>query len=781
VEPLQIIVDRRIRVPSNGLTVDVIAELKEGFEHKNPEFFKRLNLGLPLWKIPRVIRTWEEESKWDKNWITFPRGGLARVREVLDSYEIDRSITDKRTLGESSLLDPMPDHNVELYPYQVEMRDKGIEAQTCILKAGTGCLAGETIVRLSRAGKGFSLRLDRLVHMFNGGRTAGLLKGGGGGRTWDPKIPTMVQIRDENGFVRLAKLADAYESGRRLTWVLTTERGRSIRATLDHRFLTQDGWKPLRELRVDDLVYTSAGRSNAPNQRERGERKQYLVRSVAYHPHATRVKNRVPLHRLIAEANLNGLSLEAFLERVRAGQLKHLLFLDPNRFHVHHLDEDSLNNALDNLVIKPSAEHRRDHGLEGTWQNVALRTGLDRVKSIACFGEEPTYDLAMESPPHNFVADDFVVHNSGKTTVAFAIAGKLKLPTLVMVSTRALFDQWVTRAQKEMGLKKKEIGIIRGSTMRLAVLTIAMQKTLSLRVPFDEDLAKFFGCFIVDEVQLAAASTFIKAIDPVHAKYRIGISADHRRKDGKEFLVLDEFGAVAHEVTRQQLIDSKHIVDTEIRVIPTEFAAPWYGMPTDDDDGEVPNDEKEVDFGRLLLEMNDNEPRNDRILQAIDMGLEQGEQVLVMAHRREHCRVVDQQLVRKGIKTGFLIGGDDYRKQFVETRELFEKGKLQVAVGTFQAIGYGIDLPKAAVVVCATPIAGNRFFFNQVRGRICRLAKNKKDSWVYYLWDKQVYGLRHVRNLIKWNNKRVQVWTGEAGWVDGKTYLKMEKENAKAQ
>jgi superfamily II DNA or RNA helicase len=507
VEPLQIIVDRRIRVPSNGLTVDIISELKEGFEHKNPEFFKRLNLGLPLWNVPKVIRTWEEESKWDKSWITFPRGGLQRVRDVLDTYEIDRSILDKRTLGESAVLDPMPDHNVELYPYQVEMRDKGIEAQTCILKAGTG---------------------------------------------------------------------------------------------------------------------------------------------------------------------------------------------------------------------------------------------------------------------------------SGKTTVAFAIAGKLKLPTLVMVSTRALFDQWFTRAQKEMGLKKKEIGIIRGSTMRLAVLTIAMQKTLSLRVPLDEDLAKFFGLFIVDEVQLAAASTFIKAIDPVHAKYRIGISADHRRKDGKEFLVVDEFGPVAHEVSRQQLIESKHIVDTEIRVIPTDFAAPWYGMPTDNDDEEVPNDEKELDFDRLLKEMNDDDARNDRALQAIRMGLDQGEQVLVMAHRREHCRVLDQQLVRNGIKTGFLIGGDDYRKQFVETRELFEKGKLQVAVGTFQAIGYGIDLPKAAVVVCATPIAGNKFFFNQVRGRICRLAKNKTDSWVYYLWDKQVYGARHLRNLIKWNNKRVQVWSGEAGWIDGKTYLKMEKENAKA-
>jgi superfamily II DNA or RNA helicase len=505
VEPIQIIVDNRIRVRTNGLGVDVIGELKEQFEHRNPEFFKKRNLGLPFWNVPRIISTWGEESKWDQTWITFPRGGLARIRQVLDDYDFDRIIKDGRVEGQAQLVDLMPDHNVELYPYQVEMRDKGIESQTCILKSGTG---------------------------------------------------------------------------------------------------------------------------------------------------------------------------------------------------------------------------------------------------------------------------------SGKTTVAFAIAGKLKVPTLVMVPTRALFDQWFSRAQKEMGFKKSDIGVIRGSTMRLAVLTIAMQKTLANRVK-DNDLCNFFGCFIVDEVHLAAASTFIRAIDPILAKYRIGISADHRRKDGKEFLITDEFGGVACEVTRQQLIESKHIVDTEIRVLTTDFEAPWYGRPTEDDDGEVPNEDMELDFDRLLKEMSDDDARNNLVIQAIRMGMDMGEQVLVMSHRREHCRSLDQLLVRNGIKTGFLIGGDDYRKEFVETRDQFEKGRLQVAVGTFQAIGYGIDLPKAAVVVCATPIAGNRFFFNQVRGRICRLARGKKDSWVYYLWDKRVYGQQHVRNLIRWN-KRVHVWGGSLGWIEGKPFLKMEKENAKA-
>jgi superfamily II DNA or RNA helicase len=493
VEPVQIIIDNRIRVRVSGLGVDVIAELKEAFEHKNPQFFKLRNLGYPVWKEPRVIRTWEPESRWAENWINVPRGGLARVRQVLDEYEIDRTIKDNRTTGNVELVDAMPDHNVELYPYQCELRDKAIAAQTCIIKSGTG---------------------------------------------------------------------------------------------------------------------------------------------------------------------------------------------------------------------------------------------------------------------------------SGKTTAAFAIAGELKLPTLVIVPTRPLMDQWVTRAQKEMGFKKSEIGIIRASTMRLAVLTIALQKTLSLRVD-DEDLVKFFGCVIADEVHLFAARTFIKAVDPFHAKYRIGVSAEHKRKDGKEFLVLDEFGGVAHEVTRSELLASKHIVDMEVRVLTTDFEAPWYGLPPDDDEEKDDAEEdKELDFDRLLREMSDNEQRNELIMRAIRMGLNQGEQVLVMSHRREHCRTLDQLLAREGIKTGFLIGGDDYRAEFVRTREAFEKEKLQVAVGTFQAIGYGIDLPKASVIVAATPIAGNKFFWSQVRGRVCRTAKGKNDSWMYYLADTNVYGMQHIKNMVRWN-KRVVAWDGTA-WSPAK-------------
>ena len=429
-----------------------------------------------------------------------------------------------------------------------------------------------------------------------------------------------------------------------------------------------------------------------------------------------------------------------------------------------------------------------------------------RTEGVALVKRIPDHRVALWSHQARLVDVAIAVQQcilraptgSGKTSLAFAIAARLKLPTLVIVSTRALFDQWVRRAQVELGLKKKDIGVIQAKRRNLKPLTIAMQKTLAVQ-GVDAELAEFFGVVLCDEVQLFAAKTFIEAVDPFKSKYRIGISADHRRKDRKEFLVHDLFGAVAAEVSRSDLIDSGIIVDTEVRVVPTDFEASWYGVPeTDVPEGDVlepkfwenvfpkrsdpppPFEEpKEIDWDRLLSEMTLSEERNAKILWAVDQGRLHSKQVIVMSHRREHCRHLDLLIARSNIQTGFLIGGEDYKSQFVQTREAFEKGQIEVAVGTFQAIGYGIDLPKAEVVVCATPIASNKQLFAQVRGRVCRSAKGKSESWMYYLWDRRLYGLGHIRNLVRWNRGRVVIWDNTQ-WIEAKQFLTTVRQQAGA-
>jgi len=124
---------------------------------------------------------------------------------------------------------------------------------TCI--TGTpGCLAGDTIIDFNRARINRKLPLSEFVRRFQGGSM--------GGKVWRKDIPTRIRHRAEDGFIRLGLVLDAYSSGFKQTYEVRTADGKSVRATGDHRFLTVDGWKRLRQLRVGDMLWVDGGMCN---------------------------------------------------------------------------------------------------------------------------------------------------------------------------------------------------------------------------------------------------------------------------------------------------------------------------------------------------------------------------------------------------------------------------------------------------------------------------------------------------------------------------------------
>lgn len=354
---------------------------------------------------------------------------------------------------------------------------------------------------------------------------------------------------------------------------------------------------------------------------------------------------------------------------------------------------------------------------------------------------------------------------SGKTTMAIALAARMAVNTLIIVSTSGLFKQWEERATKELGIRREDVGVIQGKRRRLRPLTIAMQKTLSAK-GIDQELREFFGAIICDEVQLFAASTFYAVTDPFPAKYRIGVSADERRKDRKEFLTYDIFGDVAHEVSRKQLEDEGAIVDVEIRVVPSDFEAEWYGLA----DAEDEDDERKIDFKRLLDEMTNNEARNQLVMRHAMAEIDKGERVIMLSHRIDHCTALDRNFVAAQIPSGYLIGNNE--EEFERTRAGILDGSIRAGTGTYQALGYGIDLPAVGAGIATTPIASNRQAFNQVRGRLGRPAPGKKQGRLYYLWDQHVYP-KHLRNIVAWN-PTVKIFIG-GKWIEARAYLKRKR------
>jgi superfamily II DNA or RNA helicase len=246
------------------------------------------------------------------------------------------------------------------------------------------------------------------------------------------------------------------------------------------------------------------------------------------------------------------------------------------------------------------------------------------------------------------------------------------------------------------------------------------------------------------------------------ARYRIGVSADVKRKDRKEPLMHDLFGDVAVDVDRDDLIRSGHVLDVEVRAVPTAFAAPWYGMRDENDS----TDTREIDFMRLVREMSDDPARNDQIVRIALEEVRAGHQVLVMAHLREHCMRLGQLINAGGARCGYLIGGDDSAAEFASTAAGLKNGTMRVGVGTYKAVGMGLDLPQVSVGIAATPIAANRQFFGQVRGRICRTSKGKTVARLYVLLDANVFP-RHVKNMAAWNST-VMVLERDGSWVSAR-------------
>lgn len=353
---------------------------------------------------------------------------------------------------------------------------------------------------------------------------------------------------------------------------------------------------------------------------------------------------------------------------------------------------------------------------------------------------------------------------SGKTSTAFALIAKLDCPTLVLVPNGVLFDQWVRRAEVELGLNRHQVGVIRGPKRKHLPLTVGMVQTVARSTP--EQFAAinaYFAAVLADEAQIFAAQTFYDAVDPLACRFRFATTADERRNDRKEFLVHDLFGEPVLSVDKKRLVDAGRVLDVEVRVVPTDFRAPWYGVPVGD------YDEREVDVNRLLDEMAVDPQRQALAVATVMRVVALGHQAIALSRRREHCLAVHRALVERGVRSGFLIGGDDYRLEFEDARKGLESGAMRAGVGTYQASGTGLDLPAVGYGVALTPIAGNRYFFNQVCGRLCRAPKGKRRAVLAYLWDRHVYP-GHLRNLTRWN-KRVTVLV-DGQWVDARQYLR---------
>ena len=307
------------------------------------------------------------------------------------------------------------EHFINWLAYILQFRDRTKTAW--VLHGTQGCLAPDTEIVFNRGSRngGRPLTIKQAYEKWTGAYKQGT----GLGKAWDMALMTRAKaVRDEMT-IGYHEVFNIVESGVKQLYRLTATNGRTIRATELHPFMRPDGsFTPLNELRPGDEIVVEGNLINSI-QRKSASKSRTTVYSIPHHPyawaHMINGKNYKRSHRarLVVEADMNGMNLDEFIKVLRTDELKalQLKYLSVHDI-VHHIDEDCSNDELANLTVIDKDNHDAHHARETGMGYISTKTV--KVRSITKDIESMTYDMVMKAPYHNYVANGFVVHNTGK-------------------------------------------------------------------------------------------------------------------------------------------------------------------------------------------------------------------------------------------------------------------------------------------------------------------------------------------------------------------------------
>lgn len=342
---------------------------------------------------------------------------------------------------------------------------------------------------------------------------------------------------------------------------------------------------------------------------------------------------------------------------------------------------------------------------------------LSGIKIEKCEVTEDYYGFTLDGNGRFLLEDCTITHNS---ISILGLISEIKQPTLVLLHEHRLLTQW--KEEFEERLKGKfSLGQLHGDVKEEGDITLGLIQTVHRMFDDDPHCLDHYGMIVVDEMHRVNSDTYIKVINNVPAKYRVGVTGTVDRKDGKEILSFDMIGKPlikigAHDIKHRITNFRFEIVNTNIPMeIP--FTERWTGHKK----------EAVLDFTKTLTVLTQSDERNNIIVSKIVEAIQEGHVCLVLSDRVEHNKNIHKMLTEIGIMSILLIG--ETRKK-VKWNEIRNDLTVQCIVANTSIASEGLDYPRLSALFFTCP-SSNWPKIKQRIGRIRRFLEGKLEPVLY--------------------------------------------------
>jgi len=297
---------------------------------------------------------------------------------------------------------------------------------------------------------------------------------------------------------------------------------------------------------------------------------------------------------------------------------------------------------------------------------------------------------------------------SGKTVMALHVIAERRQPTLIVVHTRELQNQWIDRIQTFLGIPPDEVGVIGNGKRTVGEkITVALVQTL---YKCAYEVSPKIGFLIVDECHRTPSRTFTEGVSAFDSKYMLGLSATPWRRDKLSQLIFWHLGDVVHTIRKRDLIESGDILSAEVVTRQTDFTTLL---------------DPSAEYSKVVSELTRDTRRNQLIANDVISETRNGNGVcLVLSDRKQHCEDLRDLLRARGLRPA-LLTGDVSGKVRDAIVEQLNNGETRILIATGQLIGEGFDCHQLSTLFMATPIKFDGRVM-QYLGRILRPAAGKR-------------------------------------------------------